>query len=440
MSTTAIQLTTLPSHPISRPAASQPVPQDDILLASREADAHVPDGGYGWAIVLSGSIILFWAVGATYAWGVMQAALVEDGLSGPAVLSFVGSLSASLVSVFAIVNARLMRKLGPRSTAVCGMSLLGGSMILSGFAVGSVGGLFCTVGVLMGFGASLCFIVVLTIPSQYFRSKRGIANGLIVAGGGWGAAAISFSLDALIRKLGPAWAYRVLGLTTLATGVPAAWLMKERMPLSTPGLIEWRLFKSLTFNLVFLSGAIGTFPLYVTPFFIPLYTKTLGFTSSTGAGLVAGFSISSAVGRILTGLACDKLGALNTLFISNLVTALSMLAIWPASTSLGPLAVFVVLNGLSNGGFFSTMPTVVSNVFGSARVSVAMSMVITGWLGGYLMGSPIAGYLLEAYGGAGAGLKAYRPAMFYAGSLALASAVMVLVARVRQTGRLFAIL
>lgn len=83
----------------------------------------------------------------------MQAALVEDGLSGPAVLSFVGSLSASLVSVFAIVNARLMRKLGPRSTAVCGMSLLGGSMILSGFAVGSVGGLFCTVGVLMGFGA-----------------------------------------------------------------------------------------------------------------------------------------------------------------------------------------------------------------------------------------------------------------------------------------------
>ena len=79
----------------------------------------------------------------------------------------------------------------------------------------------------------------MTIPAQYFRSKRGIANGLIFAGGGWGAAAISFSLDALIHKLGPAWAYRVLGLTTLVTGVPAAWLMKERMPLSEPGFIEW---------------------------------------------------------------------------------------------------------------------------------------------------------------------------------------------------------
>jgi hypothetical protein len=40
---------------------------------------------------------------------------------------------------------------------------------------------------------------------------------------------------------------------------------------------------------------------------------------------------------------------------------------------------------MSNGGFFSTMPTVVGNVFGSARVSVAMGMIVTGWAGGYLL-------------------------------------------------------
>lgn len=60
--------------------------------------------------------------------------------------------------------------------------------------------------------------------------------------------------------------------------------------------------------------------------------------------------------------------------------------------------------------------------------------------GKHEQGSPIAGYLLEAYGGADAGLQAYRPAMFYAGSLALASSVMVLAARVRQTGKLLAVL
>lgn len=157
MSTTAIQLSEASAAPSSRnPAAAardHGASGDSILQASRAADSTVPDGGYGWVVVASGAAMLWWAVGTTYAWGVMQAALVEDGLSGPATLSFVGSLSASLVSVFAVANARLMRALGARATGVLGVCFLGGSAILSGFAVRSVGALFCTVGVLTGFGA-----------------------------------------------------------------------------------------------------------------------------------------------------------------------------------------------------------------------------------------------------------------------------------------------
>lgn len=111
----------------------------------------------------------------------------------------------------------------------------------------------------------------------------------------------------------------------------------------------------------------------------------MGLPSSTGAGLLAGFNFSSAVGRIFCGLLCDIIGPLNTLFISLMLTAISMLVLWPTSTTLAPLAVFVVINGAANGGFFSTMPTVVGNVFGSARISIALGMIVTGWVGGYLM-------------------------------------------------------
>jgi MFS family permease len=45
----------------------------------------------------------------------------------------------------------------------------------------------------------------------------------------------------------------------------------------------------------------------------------------------------------------------------------------------------VIINGAANGGFFSTTPTVVGNVFGSRRVGVAMGMIVSGWAGGYLM-------------------------------------------------------
>ncbi|SPO03549.1 related to protein MCH2 (monocarboxylate permease homolog) [Cephalotrichum gorgonifer] len=413
--TTAVELTTrLRPHQPSPSGA--PGGGDAVLDASRLADSTVPDGGHGWVVVAGCAVVVWWAIGTTYSWGVMQEALVAGGLSTPAVLSFIGGLDAALISALAVANSKFIRSVGTRRAGMLGVALMGGQR-----------------------GAerseqNICFMIVTVIPAQYFSAKRGLANGLVFAGGGFGGAAISVSLDALIQRLDVAWAYRILGLTTLATGLPAAWLIKERNRSveAAPGFVEWSLFKSPTFTLIFLASAIGTFPLFVPPFFLPLYANQLGLSSSAGALIVAGFSLASAAGRILCGILCDRLGALNTLFLSMVLTALSMLAIWPASTSLAPLALFVVVNGVANGGFFSTMPTVVGNVFGSARVAVAMSMIVSGWAGGYLMGAPIAGYLLKAHGGAEGGLKAFRPAMFYAGSLAAGAAVLVAIVRLRM--------
>ena len=190
-----------------------------------------------------------------------------------------------------------------------------------------------------------------------------------------------------------------------------------------------RLFLDPKFVVIFLAGALATFPIVVPPFFLPLYAGSLGLSPSVGTALVAAFNFSSAVGRILCGMMGDTLGPLNTLFASLLLGAVSTLALWPVSSTLAPLVAFAVVNGASNGGFFAIMPTVAASVFGSARLSVAMGMIVTGWTGGYLMGAPIAGYILEAYGGQKAGFRAFRPAIYYAGSIALGAAGLVLVAK-----------
>lgn len=145
------------------------------------------------------------------------------------------------------------------------------------------------------------------------------------------------------------------------------------------------LFRDPGFIILFVACALATFPLFVPPFFLPIYARGIGLSSSTGAALVSGFNFSSAVGRVLCGTLCDSAGPINTLLLSLLLSAVSMLAVWPVSTSIGPLVVFTVINGAANGGFFSTVPTVAGNTFGSARVSVVMGMIVTGWVGGYLM-------------------------------------------------------
>ncbi|CAG8263172.1 unnamed protein product [Penicillium olsonii] len=368
-----------------KPAVPEPGSDDDFMHASRLADAEVPDGGYGWVVISACAVLTWWFIGTAYCWGIFQAALVKEGLSSSSTLAFVGSLAAACISIFGIMNARVIRRLGTQTSALLGIFLVGLGEVLSGFTTKNIGGLFVTAGLNLGVGTSLCFMVVSIIPAQYFKNKRGIAGGIVYAAGGLGGAAISFILDALIGSVGIEWTFRILGFMTWGTGLPAAFLIKQRIAIPPTAFIDLNLLRNARFLLLFATGAIATFPLLVPPFFLPLYADSIGLSTNAGAGMVAAFNFASAVGRLLCGACCDLLGPVNTLFVSILLSGVSMIVIWPFSTSIGPLVVFVIINGMANGGFFSTMPTVVGTVFGSARVSVAMGMTVTGWVGGYLL-------------------------------------------------------
>ncbi|KAK2686578.1 hypothetical protein QWA68_015334 [Fusarium oxysporum] len=358
-------------------------------------ETTVPDGGYGWIAVFGCAVITWWFVGTTYSWGVIQTALVEEGVSGASTLSFVGSLTVACIAILAVANARIVSGIGAQKLAFLGVTLLGSGEILAASAVDNVGVLFATVGVVMGVGTSMCFMTVSIIPAQYFQRKRGLANGIVFAAGGLGGAAISLAMERLLDVLGPAWALRIVGILTLASGLPAAWLIRERAPAKRTSFVDWRLFTSLKFDLLFLSGVIATFPLFVPPFFLPLYCQSMHLKPSVGAAMVAIFNFSGALGRIGFGLLCDLFGPLNILFVTLLLTGISMLVLWPFSNTLVPLAIFAIWNGVASGGFFAVMPTVVGSVFGSHKMPIAMGMIVTGWAGGYLMGGPIAGYILD---------------------------------------------
>jgi hypothetical protein len=102
------------------------------------------------------------------------------------------------------------------------------------------------------------------------------------------------------------------------------------------------------------------------------------------------------------------------------------------------------------------MPTVVGSIFGSARLGVGMAMLIWSFTTPFLLvrrlslstsssafslcwrgplplakGSPIAGFIVDAYGGPEAGLDAYKPAMWYAGGLSTASLCCILTIRLQ---------
>ncbi|KAK9781770.1 putative Major facilitator superfamily domain-containing protein [Seiridium cardinale] len=67
-----------------------------------------------------------------------------------------------------------------------------------------------------------------------------------------------------------------------------------------------------------------------------------------------------------------------------------------------------------------------------------MGMAFTGLTIGYSLGSPIAGFLIDATGADNAGsIVPYRPAIFHAGAESVMSTAFVLFARLRMDGEIF---
>jgi MCP family monocarboxylic acid transporter-like MFS transporter 3 len=413
---------------------------DEVPEDAAYSTTAIPNGGYGWTIVFCCFIFAFWSNGIINCWGVLQAALLSSTLKTvpTSTLSFVGSLGLASSAGLGLFAIRLMRWVGSRTTCLFGILLMGMSLVGSSFCTDDVAGLFGTMGVMAGVGMTCVYTVSNALPVQYFSGRLGLANGLVKLGGGVGACVMAVALEAMNRRVGIAWTFRIQGLMTIATGLPAAWMVRDRVPFKNVPFADLSMFRSLPFITTFVAGAIGTFALFVPPYFLPLFAQSIGMSPSTGAGLVAAFNACNAVGRFLAGMLCDKIGPVNMFLITMLLNATSMLAIWPVSNTLGPLVLFAVINGVANGSFFTTLPTVVAGMFGPGRAAVAMTMTVTGWSAGYLMGAPIAGYLLQAGGGSQdgdpvKGSEVYRPAIFYAGGVATVSAAFVLFTRLKMT-------
>ena len=442
MSTTQTEEIELATHPSER-SLTVVESANDVHTEDGDAPASaveaIPDGGYGWVVVFACSVITFMINGWTGCWGVLQTAILQTQLEHGSTtsLSFVGSLSIAICVCLGLACVRLSRVIGARYSMLLGVLMMGFGILFSSFTLDHLGGLFATTGILFGIGGSLTYTMSNSLPVQWFSSKLGTANGLVKLGGGLGATTLAIVIQVLVDKVGIPCTLRILGLLTLAGGIPAALLVRERAPSNNTPSVDLSLFKSMPFCCLFLAGAVGTFALFVPPFFLPLFAHSIGFSPSTGAGIVAAFNACTAIGRLGAGFACDGFGSTNVLLLTMALNALSMFAIWPVSDTIGPLVVFAAINGIANGSFFVTMPTAIGRMIGPGQAAVGMGMAITGWTGGYLMGSPIAGILISAAGAEDTHtIVPYRAAIFYAGGVALASATFVLLARLRMDTKL----
>ncbi|KAG0327444.1 hypothetical protein BG000_000961 [Podila horticola] len=396
-----------------------------------------PEGGFGWLVVLASFVVNFWTFGPNIVWGVHQEYHLQSQTFPGVVstqLSWVGSIGTAAMFISGPFVAPMTRFLGLRAVVAIGILVCSAGLIAASFAT-ELWHLYLSQGFLFGAGGGLVFFSSISVTAQYFEKRRGLANGIAVAGSGIGGLALAPLIRMLITKVGFRWTLRITGFAVLGFLMAIFAFIRPRVKSAKRGpIFDLSVFSAPGFKPLLFSAFIVTFGYMVPIFLMPTYVvEVIGESASRGATLISIFSGINAVSRICLGVAADKLGRTNTLFTCCFLAGLSCMAIWSVSTNMTTLTVFMVCYGLFGGGFISIFPVVVAQVVGVERLSGALGLLYFGNVVGNLLGAPIATAIINAQGGE------YLGAILFAGAAPVIAAFFILMVRFQYTKKVFAI-
>lgn len=254
---------------------------------------------------------------------VVAADLMADFGIGATAFGGLVSVYFYVYTVMQIPSGVLADYLGPRRTATAGLLVAAAASFLmaaaTGIALAYVGRF------LIALGVSVLFIAVVKVQATWFQSREfGLITGLTVLMAFVGSSLTTVPLASLAGGLGWRGALHVIGLVTLALGIAAWWLVRDRpadagLPQpelqaapAPPGGIwasvrlvlhtraTWPIF--LTFFCFY-----GTYITFLGMWSIPYLTQTFGLSRSAAAGYVLLANLGCIAGGPLVGVVSDRI-------------------------------------------------------------------------------------------------------------------------------------
>jgi len=185
---------------------------------------------YGWWVVLTAAIGLFWGVPVTvYSFSVFFKPLMQEFHAGRAAISLAFTLHLMAGACSAPLTGWLVDRYGSRRVILVGTALFGSILLANKVFSASISEfymflLFLGV-VLHGVGP----IPYGNIISHWFDRRRGLALGLMMLGIGLGAIIVPSLAQLLIARFDWRSAYAIFGASVLLLPIPiVAALLRER--------------------------------------------------------------------------------------------------------------------------------------------------------------------------------------------------------------------
>ncbi|PYH82956.1 MFS monocarboxylate transporter [Aspergillus uvarum CBS 121591] len=387
-------------------------------------------GLISWIQVIGSWFLFFNSWGVINTWGAFQTYYEENTLKhmSSSSIAWIGSLQAFLLMLFGVVT-------GPLFDAGYFRALLGFGTIMLPFSLMMVSlstkfwQLILCQGILLGLSAGCLFVPSVAILPQYFKQKRGLANGLAASGSSIGGVIYPIMLDQLQRRAGFAWATRAVGFLSFGTCCISFCIMRMRFPPKEKRkLVQLSAFKEPVFTMFCVGMFLGFLGFYNFLFYIQSYAIDTKIVNATlGFYLLAMLNAGSTFGRICPNFIADHIGPMNVLLPAATATAILAFA-WIGVHNVPGIIVLSVLYGLCSGGFVSLPPVVMASITKDIRdLGTRLGMLFAVTSIGLLIGTPIGGAILSNTG-------TYLGVQLFTGCCLITSSAIFAALRYTRTG------
>ncbi|XP_039953110.1 monocarboxylate transporter 9-like isoform X1 [Bactrocera tryoni] len=181
----------------------------------------VPDGGYGWIIVIASLIVSLIADGLGFSFGLINSELLNYFGESASKTAWISSLFFSVPLLMGPIWSNLVDKYGCRK-----MTIFGGFLSAVGFGLSSlcnsVEMLMLTFGIISGLGLGIGYVTAVVSIAFWFDKKRTFATGIAASGTGIGTLLYAPLTQWLIDSYGWRIATLILAGTMLNTCICGA--------------------------------------------------------------------------------------------------------------------------------------------------------------------------------------------------------------------------
>ncbi|CAL1543529.1 unnamed protein product, partial [Lymnaea stagnalis] len=402
---------------------------DEEKKPSAETDA-VPDGGYGWIVVLGCFIAHIIIGGFERNDGIYYLQFKSRFEKSAQLTSWPGALVSTIRLFLGPVASAVCSRFSVRSAVIIGSLLMTVAQILNAYAPDFYF-LFFSHSALQGLGRGLVYAPSVIIAGMYFDKHRGLAAGLGSSGVGVGTFCIvpltqwlfdNYGFEGTFLILGGvalnglvvAMLYRPLSLHykfTRKNSHPQQCVKKDGWFISSlkicfpienksqkksgkKNLFHFSLLKDSSFFMFCVSIMLFTAAFKAAFTFIPALVKSKGLTESEAALVLSITGVFDTIGRIVAGVLFDLRGIrqLRPVFYNSLIFAIAGISfILPSMTSFAALSVLCSVYGSLTGAYISQKSVVIVDILGVQNMSASFGLLVFFQAIGMCVGPPLSG-------------------------------------------------